>query len=134
MIPRGAKHPDEAWEFIRYATSANVNARSKGELTGAELLCFQQGKSSALVQWSPFFEQHHPHPFIDVFRKLGASETTATMPRIAIWKEYQEELNEVFSEVRLLRATPEAAVLRGQARARRASPNKSRASRAAVFG
>ena len=30
---RGAKHPDEAWEFIRYATSANVNARSKDELT-----------------------------------------------------------------------------------------------------
>ena len=55
VIPRGAKHPDEAWEFIRYATSANVNARSKGELTGAELLCFQQGKSSALRAVEPVF-------------------------------------------------------------------------------
>ena len=88
----------------------------KGELTGAELLCFQQGKNSALMQWSPFFEQHHPHPFIDVFRKLGASRNDGHDAKMAIWKEYQEELNKVFDEVRLLRATPEAPILRGQAR------------------
>ncbi len=109
-IPRGAKHPRAAWEFIRYVNSINTRAQRFEELTGVELLCYLQKKQSPLKQWSPFFEQQHPHPHIALFRALGDSPQAIHFPKIGIWQEYRREIDSVFESVRLLAKPPEDAL------------------------
>lgn len=116
VIPRGAKHPQEAWEFIKYLNSNNPRAQRREELEGMELMCFLQQKNSALREWSPFFANHHPHPHIAVFRQLSASPHAVAVPNIGIWTEYERETLAAFADIRLLRATPEQALNAAQAR------------------
>lgn len=108
-IPRGARHPEEAWEFIRYVNSVNLNAQSRQELQGSELLAFLQVKNSPMREWSPFFSNHHPHPHIGVFRQAASSPHAAGAPAMGIWPEYRREFSSAFSLVRLLLASPEEA-------------------------
>ncbi|MDW8345171.1 MAG: ABC transporter substrate-binding protein [Verrucomicrobiae bacterium] len=110
VIPRGAKHPREAWEFIKYVNSINPYAQRSEELQGMELLCYLQKKQSPLRQWSPFFERHHPHRYIALFRALGDSPNAIHYPKIGIWQEYRRELDSVFESVRLLARSPEEAL------------------------
>jgi ABC-type glycerol-3-phosphate transport system substrate-binding protein len=116
VIPRGAKHPREAWEFIKYVNSANPHAEREEDLAGMELLCYLQEKNSPLKEWSPFFAQHHPHPHIDLFRALASSPNAVSFPKIGIWQEYGRELLVVLEEVRKLRRTPEQALQSCQSR------------------
>lgn len=116
MIPRGAKHPLEAWKFIAYVNSHNQNAHDARELTGMELLCYLQQKNSPLVEWSPFFAEHHPHPYIELFRSLAESPNAVHTPKIGIWEEYNRELSSAFENVRLLVSTPSEAVAFAQDR------------------
>jgi ABC-type glycerol-3-phosphate transport system substrate-binding protein len=109
-IPRGAKHPREAWELIKFISSANLNAQREDELSGVELVCYLQGKNSPLRQWSPFFEQHHPHPYIGVFRQLARSPHAVHLPKMGIWQEYRRETDTMFDAVRLLAESPEQAL------------------------
>ncbi len=67
-----------------------------------ELLCYLQKKHSPLRQWSPFFQQHHPHRYIALFRQLGESPNAIHIPKIGIWQEYRRELGNVFESARLL--------------------------------
>lgn len=110
IIPRGAKHAREAWEFLKYVNSSNLEARSRDELQGAELVCFLQEKISPLREWSPYFEEHHPHPYISVFRELARSPLAYHVPYMGIWQEFQREINIAFDKVRFLQATPEEAM------------------------
>jgi ABC-type glycerol-3-phosphate transport system substrate-binding protein len=116
VIPRGAKNPRAAWAFIKFANSNNPNARTREELTGIELTCFLQAKSSPLRVWSPFFEQHHPHPFIGIFRELSASPHAVSVPQIGLWQEYNREFMAVFEQTRTLLAKPEDALAECQER------------------
>ncbi|MEI6083744.1 MAG: ABC transporter substrate-binding protein [Verrucomicrobiota bacterium] len=109
-IPRGAKHPREAWEFIRYVSTSNPQAETVSELRGMELLCFGQQKNSPLREWSPAFEKLHPHPQIKLFRQLAESPNAVHIPKISIWQEFSREQSQVFESVRLLGATPEEAL------------------------
>jgi len=115
-IPRGAKNPHAAWEFIKYANTANLHAQSREQLQGIELTCFLQDKTSPLREWSPYFTQHHPHPFIKVFRALSASPHAVCVPQMGIWQEYHREFTAAFEDVRLLHKTPEQALQYCQAR------------------
>jgi hypothetical protein len=96
--------------------SHNPKAESQEELSGMELMCFLQQKNSALRDWSPFFSHHHPHPYIDVFRKLSASPHAVAVPDLGIWTEYERETLAAFADVRLLRATPREALEAAQRR------------------
>ncbi len=107
VIPRGAKHPKEAWEFIRYLSSANIGADSREKLRGMETLCYLQEKNSPLREWSPFFSGHHPHPHIALFRALAESPRAQFNPSMGIWQEYLRELNTANEKVRLAAADPE---------------------------
>jgi len=115
-IPRGTKHPREAWEFLRYVSSPNLSAQRQEELTGVELLCFLQEKASPLEKWSPYFESHHPDRDIKVFRQLGESSHVAHEPKIGMIEEYHRDLSNAFDEVRLEIKTPEQALQDCQAR------------------
>lgn len=110
VIPRGARHPEAAWEFIKYVNSCNLRARSYDEMTGMERVCFYQEKLSPLREWSPYFEQHHPNPAIKVFRALAASAHCVATPDIGIYAEYYREFIAAFERVRLLEASPEEAL------------------------
>jgi ABC-type glycerol-3-phosphate transport system substrate-binding protein len=110
VIPRGAKHPREAWEFLNYVSSPNLAAQSRDELTGVELLCYLQKKGSPLSQWSPFFTNHHPNPYIAIFRRQAESPHAVSSPKIGIWIEYARNLGYAFDKVRLGLATPQQAL------------------------
>jgi ABC-type glycerol-3-phosphate transport system substrate-binding protein len=101
VIPRGAHHPREAWEFIKYVSTIDPRAQTREELRGMELLCYLQQKNSPLREWSPFFEREHPHPHIGLFRRLADSPNAIHTPKMAIWPEYGRELNAVFEAARL---------------------------------
>lgn len=116
VIPRGAKHPREAWEFLKYANSCNPAATRFEELRGIELTCYLQEKNSPLRTWSPFFTEHHPHPYITVFRELARSPRAYHVPYMGVWSEYVREINAAFDRVRFLEATPQQALHDVQAR------------------
>lgn len=101
-IPRGAKHPREAWEFIRYVGSINSQAQTVADLRGMERLCYGQEKNSPLRTWSPAFEKNHPHPQIALFRQMSESPLAIHSPKIGIWQPYLRELTVLFEKARLL--------------------------------
>lgn len=106
VIPKGAKHPREAWEFLKFANNNNPDATTREQLTGIELTCFLQEKSSPLKTWSPFFEKSHPHPYIQTFRELARSSRAHHVPYMGVWQEYQREINVAFDRVRWLEQEP----------------------------
>ncbi len=100
VIPKGSKHPDAAWEFIRY-----VNSRQ-----GMERLCLGQRKFSSLREYSDGFLERHPNPYIEVFIDLANSPNNHTFPQTSIWTEYNIELNVAADRVFGGIATPEEAL------------------------
>lgn len=108
VIPRGTRHPREAWEFVRFVNSRNPRAETKEELGGMELLCLLQAKNSPLRAWSPYFLRAHPHPYIEVFRELADSPRVTHIPMVGVWQEYARETQTVFDRIRLLDIEPEA--------------------------
>jgi multiple sugar transport system substrate-binding protein len=109
-IPRGCKHPREAWEFLRYISTPNLAAQSFDELRGDELLCFLQEKPSPFAQWSPYFTSHNPNPNVAIFRRLAESPHTITFPKMGVFEEYLSEMITAFDKVRLGLETPEKAL------------------------
>ncbi|MFH0909259.1 MAG: ABC transporter substrate-binding protein [bacterium] len=82
VIPRGARHPREAFEFMAYVNSQEA----------MELLNMGQRKFSPLAQISPEFVKNHPNPYIDVFIALARSPDVQTVPPLPIWNEYADEV------------------------------------------
>ena len=116
VIPRGAKHPHEAWEFLKYVSTPNLAAQSLDELSGVERLCYLQKKASPLSQWSPFFTTHNPNPYIGIFRQLAESPHAVSAAQMGIWDEYQRNINLAFDKVRLELASPQEALQQCQQR------------------
>lgn len=83
VIPKGAQHPEEAFEFIRY-----VNQQGP-----MEKLCLGLRKFSPLRETDPEFNASHPNPYIQVFVDLAGSPHARTVPRMSIWNEYSTELS-----------------------------------------
>jgi ABC-type glycerol-3-phosphate transport system substrate-binding protein len=110
VVPRGCRHPDAAWEFLRYLCTANLQAHSEAELRGVERLGWLQRRPSTLREWSPFLSSEHPNPYIDVFRNLSASPNAARLIPTGIGREYLGECIAMFERVRNLHQTPEEAL------------------------
>ena len=100
VIPRGARHPKEAFEFIAFVQSQK----------GMELLCMGQRKNSPLVKVSDEFLKNHPNPFIRLFSDLPKGKNVIASPKIGIWPEYQAELTNAFDEIALMHKTPKEAL------------------------
>jgi len=105
VIPRGSKHPEEAFRFIRYLNS----------IEGSEILCGAQGKHTPLKQMSPVFLKQHSHPYLKVFIDVGQEPTFAS-PKLGIWSEYVREMGATFESVWFQRGPAKAALDRVQAR------------------
>lgn len=100
VIPRGSKHPKEAFDFISYVQRQDV----------MEKLCLSHQKNSPLNAVSKEFYEKHKNPYIELFDKLARSRNAITTPRTGIWTEYQTELNSTFESISLLKQTPKEAL------------------------
>jgi multiple sugar transport system substrate-binding protein len=106
VIPRGAKHPNEAFEFIKYLEGQPA----------MEKLCLGQQKNSPLSHVSDDFWRKAKNPFIRLFYQLAYSKNALVTPKTGIWTEYSAELTNAFDEVSLLHKTPEQALKEVDAR------------------
>ena len=89
VIPRGAKHPKEAFEFMNYVASQK----------GMERFVLGQRKHSPLLQISPDFYAKHPNPYIKLFSDLPRGHHNFMFPKLGIWPEYQAEINSAVQEI-----------------------------------
>jgi multiple sugar transport system substrate-binding protein len=106
VIPKGAKHPREAFEFLKYLQSQ----------AAMEKLCMGQKKFSPLVVQSPAFEESHPNPYIKTFRELAMSPNVFAPPKTPIWGRYQGELGALIDDMNLGKLKPSDAMKRLQAK------------------
>jgi multiple sugar transport system substrate-binding protein len=106
VIPRGAQHPREAFEFIAFVESQK----------GMEMLCMGQRKNSPLAKVSDAFWKNHPNPFVRLFADQPRGKNVILPPKIGIWPEYQAELKTAFDEIALMHKTPQQALDYVQAR------------------
>lgn len=106
VIPKGAKHPREAMEFIKYTQTQ----------AAMEKLCMLQKKHSPLMKVSEEFLNTHPNPYIRMFTDLPKEENSWAIPKVGIWPEYAQDLNNAFEKVYLLSETPQQALDKVQAR------------------
>jgi len=106
VIPHGAEHPREAFEFLCYLQRQDVS----------EKLAKSQQKFTALRDVSPGFLVDHPNPAIRLFMDLSRSAGARVVPRLPIWHEYDAELAVARERVLNLRATPTEALAEVQER------------------
>jgi len=89
VIPAGAKHPREAWDFVKFVESQE----------GMEMLCLGQRKHSPLAHVSDDFYRKHPNPYIKLFYNLAKSHNTFRQPKTTVWKAYQDEMKNAFDRI-----------------------------------
>jgi ABC-type glycerol-3-phosphate transport system substrate-binding protein len=106
MIPKGARHPDEAFAFIAYVNRQDVS----------EKLNMLHCKNCQLAHVSSNFIQHHPNPYIKLYQDLAASPNAHGVPQIPIWPEVFKELNDDSQSVALEGADPAAVLHQAQQR------------------
>jgi ABC-type glycerol-3-phosphate transport system substrate-binding protein len=105
-IPTGARHPEEAFEFIQYLCSHE----------GMEMLNLAQKKFTPLKEVSPEFLADHPNPYIETFIDLAESPNVFHSPIMSIWFEYNDEITPAFDRVMFGQTSPEDAVAHVQKR------------------
>ncbi len=97
VIPRGARHKDEAFEFIAYVNRQDVMER----------LADSHGKISPLASVSEGFLERHSNPFIRVFDALAASPNARATEGVPILPEVNHEMDNFVQRIALLQVTPE---------------------------
>ncbi|MBI3590484.1 MAG: ABC transporter substrate-binding protein [Candidatus Melainabacteria bacterium] len=101
LIPKGAKHPHEAFEFIKWLLKPE----------NIEELCTLQGKFSPLIYSDrDDFIKKHPHPFIKVFIDLAKSKDAMFFPQATFYELYRRELKRAFESVMKLEKDPKDAL------------------------
>jgi len=109
VIPKGARHPREAFAFIRYVQSQ----------AAMEQLNLGQKKFSPLSHVSPTFVAEHPNPHIATFIQLAQSANACYMPRLSIWSEYKDEMQAAIDQTLALDTEPRVALAAVQKRLQR---------------
>ncbi|RYG26808.1 ABC transporter substrate-binding protein [bacterium] len=99
-IPRGSKHSEEAFEFLKFVQSQR----------GMEMLCLGQKKPSSLRKVSPEFIAQHPNPHIRLFMDLAYSKNAHGVPMVGIWTQYVDEINAAFDSLMIMQKTPQQAM------------------------
>ncbi len=106
MIPRGAKHPREAFEFLAYVQRPSV----------MEKLCQSHCKNSPLASQSDDWVYTHPNPHIDVFDRLAASPNAQSGAMTPITSAANGEVDVAANRCYLLSDTPQSALHKAQER------------------
>ena len=104
MIPRGAKHPREAFEFIAYVQRPEV----------MEKLCKLTWKPSPLRKASDDFIYTHPNPYVDVFDRLAASPNARHLDQTPIYQWALAQIDLAAQYTYLLKKSPQQALADAQ--------------------
>jgi len=110
VIPTGAKHPREAFEFITYVNSQKP----------MEKLCLGQRKFSPLRACSDEFFQKHPNPHIRTFLDLAKSPGAIAFPRVAVWNAINADMRNAVNLIWTGKASADAALHAVQERQQKA--------------
>jgi spermidine/putrescine-binding protein len=106
MIPRGAKHPREAFEFMAYTQRQEV----------MEKLCRWVCKNSPLKKTSADWVYSHRNPYVDVFDRLAASPNAKPADQTPIYMEASTDITAAAEQVYLLKRSPRDALAAAQQR------------------
>jgi ABC-type glycerol-3-phosphate transport system substrate-binding protein len=82
VIPAGAKHKREAFEFIAFVQRPEIS----------EKLCASHCKNSPMRATSSEFRTRHPNPHISEFERLSSLESARGLPQVPVWTEAGAEL------------------------------------------
>jgi len=96
-IPKGARHPKEAFEFIKFVQRQDV----------MESLCSGHGKNSPLVKVTENFFKNHKNKYIRLFDSLARDKNAVSIPLVGVWPAVGDEMKNSFSEITLGRKTPQ---------------------------
>jgi ABC-type glycerol-3-phosphate transport system substrate-binding protein len=86
VIPRGCRHPEAAFEFVKYTQTQKVQ----------EQLAREHTKSSALAASSPSFMTEHPNRCVHVHDVIAKSPRVSILPQTTVWKSYAHLTEGVF--------------------------------------
>ena len=89
VIPVGARHSNEAFEFIQYVNS-------QGPM---EKLCLAHRKFSPLRECSEGFFKNHPNPYISQFLALAKSPNAHFIPQLTTWPIYSGDMTQAFDRI-----------------------------------
>lgn len=106
VIPRGARHPREAFEFIAFVQRQSVQ----------EQLTMAHCKNSVLAEVSEQFLNHHPNPYIRVFEMLATSPNARSCPHVPIYGLMHKELDNLVQRIAMLQVDPATGLAATQAR------------------
>lgn len=106
IIPRGAKHAKEAFEFLAYVQRQDV----------MEGLCKGHGKNSPLNKVSEEFFRTHPNKAIRLFDDLARSPSAIAPPKVGLFPQISAEIGVAFQEVNTGTKEPEVALKECQTR------------------
>lgn len=100
MIPKGCRHPKEAFEFVRFVQQqANM-----------EQLCRDQHCNTPLSKASTTFVSTHPNKDIHVFEELMKSQNIIGPAKVGIYSQAMEEMGNAVDAIDLGRKTPHQAL------------------------
>jgi len=87
-IPRGCKHPREAWTFVLWV-----------QREGMAILGRLQGKNLAIHRPPPWFHQGHPNLELAVFEQLAEAQHSFIYPQMLVGQEYRDEMIRTFEHI-----------------------------------
>lgn len=96
VIPKGARNPEAAFEFITWIQSR----------TRLERLATAHGKNSPLREASPGFVDDHPNRSIAMHNVLASSPRAFVFPRTRVWPRYVSEFDAAFQGLWLGEQSP----------------------------
>jgi ABC-type glycerol-3-phosphate transport system substrate-binding protein len=100
IIPRGAKHKEEAAKFIAFVQKPE----------NLQYLASNQNKFAPLKAARKMDYSQHQNKQIELFIRLSQSKNVHSVPRIPIWQEYAHEIDNAFQSVWLGKKTPKQAL------------------------
>jgi ABC-type glycerol-3-phosphate transport system substrate-binding protein len=80
MIPRGCRHPDEAFEFVRYTQRPEIQ----------EMVALDHCKSSPMRDVSAGFMEGHSNRYVRVFDAIARSPSVQILPQTRVWQQYAD--------------------------------------------
>ena len=106
VIPRGSKHPREAFEFMAFVQRPEQ----------MESLCWTSGKNSPLKRVSDNYVYSNPNPYIDVFDRLADSPNATPVEQTPIYAEASGLIDVAAQQTYLLQKSPVEALTEAQQR------------------
>ncbi|MCC6676450.1 MAG: ABC transporter substrate-binding protein [Phycisphaerales bacterium] len=89
VIPRGARHPEAAFEFLCFTQRPDVQ----------EQLATEHAKSSPMRSVSAGFAGDHPNRCVDVHDRIVKSPRVQILPQTRVWQQYADSMIGAFDAI-----------------------------------